>query len=202
MTILLVRHGETVDNASHIFQMPDSLLSENGNEQAAQLAERIAHTNTSDILCSDYLRTKETASYIVSRTKIEPNYLELLRERNFGELRGRPYADLDFDPFALDYQPTNGESWPCFEARISLVWNHIVTRAAQAKGDVLVVTHGFVCHSIIANHARLMAGQEAPTRWGNTSLTEIEAALPWQIIRLNCTEHLGRSTESSGRALV
>jgi len=195
-----VRHGETVDNASHTFQLPDSPLSENGNEQAARLAERLAQANISDIVCSDYLRTKETASYIIGRTNIEPNYLKVLRERNFGELRGRPYADLDFDPFALDYKPANGESWPSFNARVSLAWDHIDTLAAQAKGDVLVVTHGLVCHSIITNHTRLIAGQEAPTRWGNTSLTEIDPAPPWPVIRLNCTAHLGHSAESSGRA--
>ncbi len=200
MTILLLRHGETIDNASHTFQMPDSRLSENGNEQAAQLAERLVHTNINHILCSDYLRTKETARYIAKQSGLEPIYTELLRERNFGELRGRPYADLDFDPFALAYQPVNGESWPSFDARTSLAWDQIVALAAQAKGDVLVVTHGFVCHSIIANHTHLEAGLEIPTRWGNTSLTEIESVSPWSIIKLNCTAHLGRSAESSGPA--
>jgi broad specificity phosphatase PhoE len=200
MTILLVRHGETTDNASQTFQMPGSSLSKTGNEQAVQLAERLAHANISDIICSDYLRTKETAGYIIGRTNIEANYLELLRERNFGELRGRPYAELGFDPFALDYQPDNGESWSSFNARISLAWDHIVTLAAQATGDILVVTHGFVCYSIIANHTRLLANQEPPTRWGNTSLTEIEPVSPWSVITLNCTEHLRGPTQWVGQA--
>ncbi|MFQ3245717.1 MAG: putative phosphoglycerate mutase [Arenicella sp.] len=199
MTILLVRHGETVDNASHTFQMPDSRLSENGNTQAAQLAEHLAQFNISEILCSDYFRTKQTASHITEKSGIQPNYTELLRERNFGDIRGRPYAQLDFDPFALDYQPVNGESWLTFDNRISLAWEHIISLAARAKGDILIVTHGFVCHSITANHASLLAGLEAPSRWGNTSVTEIEMNSPWLITRLNCTEHLGRSTESSGQ---
>jgi probable phosphoglycerate mutase len=200
MTIFLVRHGETVDNASHTFQHPDSPLSENGNAQAAQLAQRLTQAKISDILCSDYLRTKETASYIVERTGLQPNYTELLRERNFGDLRGRPYAQLDFDPFAADYQPINGENWPVFDARIALAWDHVASVAAQAEGDVLIVTHGFVCRSIVANHTNIMVGLEIPTRWGNTSLTEIDAASPWPLIRLNCTAHLDSPTDQSGQA--
>jgi probable phosphoglycerate mutase len=199
MTILLVRHGETVDNASHTFQMPDSPLSDNGNIQAVQLAERLAQSEISDIVCSDYLRTKQTASYVAEQIGIAPNYTELLRERNFGDIRGRPYADLNFDPFALDYQPINGESWQAFDVRISLAWDHITAVAEQAGGDVLVVTHGFVCGSIVANHSRLETGLEAPTRWGNTSLTEIEAALPWLVYKLNCTAHLDHPTDLSGQ---
>ena len=199
MTIFLVRHGETVDNASHTFQMPDSPLSDNGNIQAVQLAERLAQSEISDIVCSDYLRTKQTASYIVEKLGIQPNYTELLRERNFGELRGRPYAELKFDPFGLDYQPINGENFQSFDARIALAWDLITALVARAKGNVLIVTHGFVCRSIVANHTRLAAGFEAPNRWGNTSLTEISAASPWTLIRLNCTAHLDRFTDPSGQ---
>jgi broad specificity phosphatase PhoE len=199
MSIFLVRHGETVDNASHTFQMPDSPLSDNGHTQAVQLAKRLVNSEISDIVCSDYLRTQQTASYVAGKLGIEPNYIELLRERNFGELRGRPYADLNFDPFALDYQPVNGENWSSFDARISLAWDHIATVVAQAKGDVLIVTHGFVCRSIVANHINLVADFEVPTRWGNTSLTEIHASPPWPLIRLNCTAHLEGPTDQSGQ---
>ncbi len=199
MTIFLVRHGETVDNASHTFQHPDSPLSENGHTQAALLAERLAQANISDILCSDYLRTIQTASYIVERTGLQPDYTELLRERNFGDVRGRAYAQLDFDPFAIDYQPVNGEGWLGFDARIVLAWDHVASVVAQAKGDVVIVTHGFVCRSIVANHTHLVAGFEVPTRWGNTSVTEIDEASPWPLIRLNCTPHLDSPTDQSGQ---
>ena len=197
MTILLVRHGETIDNASHTFQMPNSPLSDSGNEQASKLSMRLAQANISDIVCSDYLRTKETASYTIEKTSLEPVYTELLRERNFGDIRGLPYAELDFDPFALDYQPVNGESWQTFDERVARAWELILSVSRNAKADVLVVTHGFVCRSIVANHVSLEAGIEVPLRWGNTSLTQIESQSPWLVSKLNCIEHLGSSLEAS-----
>lgn len=199
MTILLVRHGETVDNASHTFQMPNSPLSRNGNTQADQLSSRLAERDISDIVCSDYLRTKETASYVVEKLSIDPHYSELLRERNFGDIRGRPYAELSFDPFAADYQPPNGESFKTFDTRVARAWDFITSVSEKAQGDVLVVTHGFVCRAIIANHARLERGLDEPARWGNTSLTEIESSSPWLVHRLNCIEHLACSTGQSGQ---
>ena len=193
MTILLVRHGETIDNASHTFQMPNSPLSVNGNKQAEKLSKRLVNANISDIVCSDYLRTQETASYAEKQLGIESSYTHLLRERNFGDIRGRPYAELDFDPFALACAPVNGESWATFDSRVEQAWALITSMAQKAKGDLLVITNGFVCRSIVANHTKLENGLEAPQRWGNTSLTEIESSSPWKVLSLNCIEHLDAS---------
>ena len=52
----------------------------------------------------------------------------LLRERNFGDIRGTSYADLGFDMFAPDYAPPNGETWEVFHARVDRAWE--VVRAA------------------------------------------------------------------------
>lgn len=190
MTILLIRHGETVDNASRIFQTPSSPLSENGNDQAEKLSLRLAKANITDIICSDYIRTRETASYTAEKIGVEPIYTDLLRERNFGRLRGLPYAELDFDPFALNYQPDNGEGWPAFHQRITDAWGLIVATSAVAKGDVLVITHGFVCQAIVSNHALLENNCRVPERWGNTSVTEINSEPPWRVTTLNCSAHL------------
>jgi len=197
MTIFIVRHGETLDNVSRTFQTPESPLSDNGNTQAEQLSLRLGQADLSDIVCSDYLRTKETASYVVSKTGITPIFSELLRERNFGELRGRPYAELSFDPFALSYQPINGENWDAFNQRVARAWQFIVDVTKHAEGNVLVVTHGFVCRSIVANHTSLGDDIVIPTRWGNTSLTEIESAPSWRVTRINCVDHLSSDLQSS-----
>jgi len=201
MTILLVRHGETIDNASQIFQMPKSPLSRNGNKQAEQLSQRLAQAKITDIICSDYLRTKETASFTVSLVGTDPTYSPLLRERNFGDLRGRRYADLSFDPFDLDYQPINGENWEDFNQRMVDAWELIRSAALEAQGDLLVVTHGFVCRALVANHALLENSIEMPTHWGNTSVTEIDSLAPWKVRKLNCTAHLGNQ-ETDQRALL
>ena len=46
----------------------------------------------------------------------------LLHERNFGDIRGTPYASLGFDMFAPDYAPPNGETWEVFHTRVDRAW--------------------------------------------------------------------------------
>ena len=113
----------------------------------------------------------------------------LLRERNFGVLRGHPYSSLDFDPFALDYEPVNGESWGVFNQRASEAWLALLNAANNRDADIVAVTHGFMCRALVSNHALLPDGIELPTHWGNTSLTIINQE-DHQVITLNCTAHL------------
>lgn len=94
MTILLVRHGETDGNAARILQRPDVPLNERGTRQAEQLAGRLSAFGFVCILCSDYLRARMTAAPLAARSGIAIEESPLLRERNFGDLRGMPYAQL------------------------------------------------------------------------------------------------------------
>ena len=56
-TILLVRHGETVDNARQIMQgQTQGELNERGREQARQVAERLATDPVDVIIASDLRR--------------------------------------------------------------------------------------------------------------------------------------------------
>ncbi|GIS87738.1 MAG: hypothetical protein CM1200mP18_04480 [Gammaproteobacteria bacterium] len=46
----------------------------------------------------------------------------MLRERNFGRLRGQRFTDLeaqDIDPFAENYEPEEGETWQEFDQRVT-----------------------------------------------------------------------------------
>ena len=112
-----MRHGETASNAARILQTPDIPLSERGLAQAERLAERLAGLGVAAILTSDYARARMTAERVRAATGAPLEEWPELRERNFGALRGRAYAELGFDPFAPDYAPPEGESWPAFHAR-------------------------------------------------------------------------------------
>jgi probable phosphoglycerate mutase len=117
-------------------------------------------------------------------------YDPLLQERNFGDIRGTPYAELGFDMFAPDYAPPNGESWAVFHARVDRAWALMQEAAASAKGNLAVVTHGLVCRSLAGRHLILPDGQEAPERWENTALTIIDYPAPWRVRLLNSITHL------------
>jgi len=189
-TIFLIRHGETVGNAARIVQLPDAPLSPRGVAQAERLARRLARAGIALILSSDLARALTTADHLRRATGARVEVDPLLQERNFGVLRGTPYAQLDFDLFAPDYAPPGGESWPTFHTRVDRAWHAITARASEVDGALAVVTHGLVCRSLAARHVVLPAGEAAPERWENTSVTIVDGRTPWRVRLLNCVVHL------------
>jgi len=188
--IFLIRHGETVGNASRIVQRPDSPLSPRGVAQAERLARRLASEGIARIVSSDFARAMTTAEHLQRATGAPLGVEPLLRERSFGDLRGIPYAELELDMFAPDYAPPNGETWPVFHARVDRAWARVQELAAATRGDLAVVTHGLVCRSLAARHLILPGGEAVPERWENTSLTIIDCPAPWRVRLLNCVVHL------------
>ena len=191
MSIFLIRHGETVGNASRVVQHPDSPLSPRGVAQAERLARRLAGEGIARLLSSDFARAVGTAEALRRALHVPLTFEPLLQERNFGDLRGIPYADLGFDMFAPDYAPPNGETWDVFHRRVDRAWARVLEVAAATEGHLAVVTHGLVCRSLAANHLVLAAGDVVPLRWENTSLTICEGPAPWRVGLLNCVTHLG-----------
>jgi broad specificity phosphatase PhoE len=190
VSIFLIRHGETLGNASRTVQLPDNPLSPRGIAQAELLARRLQREGIAAILSSDFARAAATAERLRRVTGAPVRHDPLLQERNFGDIRGTPYAALGFDMFAPDYAPPNGETWEAFHARVDRAWTLIQEAAAAAGGHLAVVTHGLVCRSLAGRHLVLPAGLDAPERWENTALTVIDYPAPWRVQVLNCIAHL------------
>ena len=189
--LFLIRHGETEGNALRIVQHPHVPLSPRGLVQAERLARRLAAEGIARIVASDYARAVATAEHLQRATGAPLVIEPLLRERNFGDLRGRPYAELGFDMFEPDYAPPNGETWPMFHERVDRAWAKVQElAAATSDGSLAVVTHGLVCRSLAARHLILGHGVVAPERWENTSLTIVDWPAPWRVRLLNCVAHL------------
>jgi len=188
--LFLIRHGETEGNALRIVQHPHIPLSPRGVTQAERLALRLAREDVTRIVSSDYARAMTTAEHLQRATGAPLAIEPLLRERNFGDLRGTPYAELGIDMFALDYAPPNGETWPMFHERVDRAWARVQELAASTSGSLAVVTHGLVCRSLAARHLILGDGDAVPERWENTSLTIVDCPAPWRVRLLNCVAHL------------
>lgn len=203
MSILLARHGETASNAARVLQHPDTPLSERGLAQADRLGKRLAGLGVAAILTSDYARARMTAERVRAATGAPLEEWPALRERNFGDLRGRAYAELGFDPFALDYAPPGGESWAAFHARVAEAWPRILARAQGLRGNLAVITHGLVCRAVALREVGL-GGLEEPLGWANTSLTIVASEPPASLELLNCVAHLDEleaaSSTRGGRA--
>lgn len=190
MAIFLVRHGETASNVARIVQLPDEPLSARGRAQAARLAARLADLGVAAIVTSDLPRARSTAEVVAAATGAPLEVWPELRERDFGELRGRAYATLEVDLFAPDLAPPGGETWATFEARVERAWERVRERARSAPGNLAVVTHGLVCRAIVE---RLTTARPlvAPA---NASLTIVSAgADAAHVVELvACTAHLDR----------
>jgi broad specificity phosphatase PhoE len=180
--IFVIRHGETSGNAARIVQRPEIPLSARGEAQAEALARRLAHEGIARIVSSDLARAVGTAERLQRATGAPLTFDPLLQERNFGDVRGTAYDELGLDLFALDFAPSNGETWDVFHARVDRAW--------EAVRALAVVTHGLVCRSLAARHLSLADGEVVPERWENTSVTIVEAGAPWRVSLLNCIAHL------------
>jgi broad specificity phosphatase PhoE len=190
MAILLIRHGETDANAARVVQRPEAPLSARGVAQAELLAARLAPLGVAAIVSSDHTRARVTAERVRAATRAPLELWPELCERNFGELRGRSYAEIGVDIFAPDFAPPGGETWPVFHERVARVWAAVRARAAGLDGHIAVVSHGLVCRSVVERLALRDPGAELPSHWANASLTVLSLHAPHRIELLNCSEHL------------
>lgn len=201
MAIYLIRHGETAGNRERVLQVPETPLSERGLAQASRLGARLADVGIAAILSSDMARAAMTAESLARATDLRVEHEALLQERNFGELRGTPYAELSESPFGPGFEPPGGESWPAFHGRVDIAFARVEALAAEVDGHLAVVTHGLVCHSIAMRHidsgeAGVGAGIDGPPiRFGNTAVTIIEGPGPWRAALFGCTAHLDEDAD-------
>ena len=201
MTILLIRHGETDGNASRIIQHPETPLNARGRAQATKVAIKISEErNVEAVISSDYRRAQETALEISDRIKIPPTFSDSLRERNFGDLRGKSYDQIgDADLFAEDFVPPGGESWAKFRERVDSAWDNITERKKDLRGTLVIVTHGLFIRSLIERtiHIRKeLTYDELIVQ--NTSVTCVTGTPPWEVAVLANTDHLDQKTGEGG----
>lgn len=198
MSIFLIRHGETAENRNQIVQPANAPLSDIGRQQASLLANRLATLNIGQILSSDLPRAEQTANQLALKTSARLTLNPILRERNFGDLRGKSYSQIGLDFFAKDYLPPNGESWDEFNLRVADAWQQLFELSEKTEGSLAVVTHGLVLRALVANHLSLPEGESLPDKWSNTSLSELNKAAPHNIVMLNNADHLVQLEVNTG----
>ena len=201
MSIFLIRHGETALNAARVLQPADTPLSANGLRQADALARRLGGLGLAAIVSSDLPRAWRTAEAIAAVTGLPITASALLHERNFGDLRGRPYDGLGFDPLAMDSAPPGGESAVAFAQRVARAFDMLVALRATLSGSLAVVTHGLVIRAMLGAHSALPAGTVLPPRIGNTSLTIVSPLPPHEVTLLDATSHLDAGAQENEHSL-
>ena len=149
---VVIRHGETDWNRQQRFQgQIDVPLNEVGRAQALRLAERLSGEPAEMLVCSDLLRTRETAAPLAEAWGTEALPLASMREQAFGMLEGLDVPTIKQRHPELwaawlvqraDFALPGGESLRQFHARVLGGLRELAER--HAGRTIAVVTHGGV----------------------------------------------------------
>jgi broad specificity phosphatase PhoE len=147
MKILLIRHGETTGDVEDRYGGSyDDSLTEKGRQQLQETAKHLAGIRVDKLYTSTLKRAKESAEIINAALNTEVEYLDGLRERNYGVLGGLTKQEaLQKYPEAVEAHkdPKNtdpeGESLTEFSDRVLRTFQYI---SSQKLETVVVVSHG------------------------------------------------------------
>jgi broad specificity phosphatase PhoE len=166
------------------------------------VGRRFAARPPAAIVSSDMARAYQTAQAISQATGIPVIASPLLGERNFGDLRGKRFDDLDHDPIHADAGPPNGESMDQFRARIAQAYQWILEQRAKAGGDLAVVSHGLFIRHFLLGHTQFPEGLAYPEHLANTSVTIVAAQAPHTVSLIGCSAHLDGAVRDDGKSVV
>ncbi|MBR2354094.1 MAG: histidine phosphatase family protein [Clostridia bacterium] len=210
--LILVRHGQSLANAQHIFAgHSDFDLSELGHTQARLVADYLsAHESIDAIYASDLLRAYHTATPTAERLGLSVIKDTCLREIYAGQWDGLPVRELeerfpeDFHLWKTDYshvRPTGGESIPEVYRRIV---PHICALARKHDGKcLLLATHATVVRSFDAFAHGLGAEETGKVNFASNASINIFTYDNGAVTSVcsDFTEHLGELTSGVPRAL-
>lgn len=144
--LLLVRHGETVDNVNQIMQgQTQGELTQKGVLQAEELAQQMSNEQIDVFVSSDLKRSLDTCRIIAQSHSLPVVQTPLLRERDWGGFTGRFIPDLKDETW-----PDDIETITDLRARAQAFLDFI---SEQYPGKtVLAVGHGIINKAIQAVH--------------------------------------------------
>jgi alpha-ribazole phosphatase/probable phosphoglycerate mutase len=146
MKIYFVRHGQSESNKKGVLTGHiDIPLSDEGIEQVKKTSLEIS-SDFHEIYSSDLIRCKQTAEIINEKLNVSITYDSRLRERNFGSLAGKSWAEVgeelrEIDKKQLyDYRPHGGEHVDEVKERVFSCIEEIKIKHPNKK--ILIVTSG------------------------------------------------------------
>jgi 2,3-bisphosphoglycerate-dependent phosphoglycerate mutase len=156
-TVYFLRHGQSVDNVSPVFQSVKSPLSDKGRAQAKLLADRIATLDFDALVTSSLPRAKQTAEFITKATGKTAEVSELFVERIKPEsIDGKPWTDEEATKIWREWEKDlnisgikskDGETYDAIVARAKQALNYLETRP---EANIVVVTHGYFLRTLLA----------------------------------------------------
>ncbi len=180
MTLLLLRHGESLGNVDRLIQGWLELpLTERGRRQAVLAAGRLAASGAVALYTSPLRRARETAAPVAAATGLAPIDVPDLREYCFGEAQGLRWeeavarwglSDRDWGVGAVPGE----EGMEAFRARVA---RRIEALAAQHADEVAIcVVHGGVLGAVVAHLCGLPPHEHAQLYTGNCGIATLTQA--------------------------
>ncbi len=181
MTLYLVRHGQSEGNVKRYFHgQTDFPLTELGQQQAQQVAEKLKDAQFTRCCASDLQRAWNTALACLEFHKdIKPEVFPELREHFVGDMENLSWEEAEArfpgipDKFVSDWfhtVPPGGEDPQDMLCRVARCVDAIIARGE----DTLLVSH-FGTMALIAVHLGVMTEQEVDTvGFGQGCYTAIE----------------------------
>ncbi|MGR4050363.1 2,3-diphosphoglycerate-dependent phosphoglycerate mutase GpmB [Kosakonia cowanii] len=188
LQVYLVRHGETLWNAERRIQgQSDSPLTDKGETQARQVAERAKALGITHIITSDLGRTRRTAEIIADICGCDVRLEPRLRELDMGVLERRHLDSLTEEEEGWRRQLVNGtadgripegESMQELSERMHAA---LATCLDLPQGSrPLLVSHGMALGCLVSTILGLPAYAERRLRLRNCSISRIDyQQSPW-----------------------
>ena len=146
--IYIVRHGQSEENATKILADGGSPLTAEGIREAGIIASRVAQLKAEVIICSDYVRAKQTADIISQQVGVSVEVLPYIYENKYpGRIIGHKQDEPEILQIALnvhagyadpDFHYEDAESFNDLKKRARTLLDHITKHPAE---NMLIVSH-------------------------------------------------------------
>jgi len=145
LELIIVRHGETIENINGVCQgQTDGTLSKRGIQQNKLLAKKLSSKQIHKIYSSPLKRALETAKEIHHYHKIELERTDWLSEWYLGKLQGKKFPD-GFNITKLDDDMENAT---LVKKRLLLLLKDITSK--HNNETILLVSHGLTIKVLVS----------------------------------------------------
>ncbi len=156
MLALLIRHA-LVEAQDRIGRRPDLPLSQEGEEQARQLAERLQTWDIAAVFSSPLVRTLRTAQVLAESRGIPVQTDTCLNEIDFGEWDNRSFKSLEpleswkaFNTFRSSTRCPGGEMMIEVQSRVVGLLERVIPSYPDAT--IAIVSHADVIRSAVCHY--------------------------------------------------
>ena len=199
MKIVIVRHGQSVDNVTKTISGSDTLLSDLGREQARFLGKELLEQGFEfdSVYASTYIRARETATILCKELGIDNIiFEERFREGDPGIFAGRQVENLTkeekefWDSLLVieDLKPPGGESLTEQRLRHAEAF-YEVAESHPENSTILIVGHGGTLYHILKNALNVLPDRD---EWfGNCKINIIERSSQdseWKLTMLDSVQ--------------